>query len=144
MKRFRFRLQRVLDVRVQIRDEARQELVRCNAERDHQIYVLAQLQDEFLRLGLVEGGTYSASDLTRLGAYAERLTVAIDKQKVVVAHAIEAADAAQERYIEASKEAKTMEMLKDKKLQEFNAEQLREEGVLLDELAVQRATRGIH
>lgn len=144
MKRFRFRLQRVLDVRVQIRDEARQELVRCNAERDHQIYVLAQLQDEFMQLGLVEGGTYSASDLTRLGAYAERLTVAIDKQKVVVAEAIEAAEMAQERYIEASKEAKTMEMLKDKKLQEFNAEQLREEGALLDELAVQRATRGTH
>jgi flagellar FliJ protein len=143
MKRFKFRLQRVLDVRVQIRDEARQELVRCNAERDHQIYILAQLQDEFLQLGLVEGGTYSASDLTRLGAYAERLTVAINQQKVVVAQAIQAAEDAQERYIEASKEAKTMEMLKDKKLQEFNAEQLKEEGALLDELAVQRAARGV-
>ena len=143
MKRFRFRLQRVLDLRVQIRDEARQELVRCNAERDHQVYVLAQLQDEFLQLGLVEGGMYSASDLTRLAAYAKRLTAAIDQQKVVVAEAIKAAEIAQERYIEVSKEAKTLEMLKDRKLQEFHAEQLREEGAILDELAVQRAVRGI-
>jgi flagellar export protein FliJ len=86
---------------------------------------------------------YSASDLTRLAAYAERLTAAIDQQKVVVAEAIKAAEIAQERYIEVSKEAKTLEMLKDKKLQEFHAEQLREEGAILDELAVQRAVRGI-
>jgi len=144
MKRFRFRLQRVLDVRVQIRDEARQELVRRNAERDHQIYVLAQLQEEFMQLGLSEGGMYSASDLTRLGAYAERLTVAIDRQKLVVAEAIKAAEAAQERYIAVSKEAKAMEMLKDKKVQEYKAEQLREEGALLDELASQRSNRDVH
>ena len=143
MKRFRFRLQRVLDVRVQIRDEARQELVRCNAERDNQIHILEQLQDEFLRLGLVEGGTYSASDISSLGAYSERLTIAIDQQKIVVAEAIRVAEAAQERYIETSKEAKAMEMLRDKKLEEYKAEQLREEAALLDELAGQRFnTRG--
>jgi flagellar export protein FliJ len=86
---------------------------------------------------------YSASDVARLAAYAERLTIAIDRQKIVVAEAIKAAEAAQERYIEVSKEAKTLEMLKDKKLQEFHTEQLREEGTVLDELAVQRAARGI-
>ena len=140
MKRFKFRPQRILDVRVQIRDEARQELVRRNTERDHQIYVLAQLQDEFMQLGLTEGGTYSASDLTRLGAYAERLTVAIDQQKLVVAEAIKAAEVAHESYISASREAKVMELLKDKKLQEYRAEQLRQEGVFLDELA----SRGVN
>ncbi len=140
MKRFKFRLQRILDVRIQIRDEARQELVRRNTERDHQIYVLAQLQDEFMQLGLTEGGTYSATDLSRLGAYAERLTVAIDQQKLVVAEAIKAAELAHESYISASREAKVIELLKDKKLQEYRAEQLREEGALLDELA----SRGVN
>jgi flagellar FliJ protein len=144
MRRFRFRLQRVLDLRVQIRDEARQELVLRNAERDQQIYILAQLQDEFLQLGLVTGGMYSASDISRLAAYAERLTIAIDRQKVLVAEAIKAAEEAQERYIEASKEAKTLEMLRDKKLEEFRIQELREEGALLDELAVQKAARDIH
>jgi flagellar FliJ protein len=140
VKRFKFRLQRILDVRIQIRDEARQELVRRNTERDHQIYVLAQLQDEFMQLGLTEGGTYSATDLSRLGAYAERLTVAIDQQKLVVAEAIKAAELAHESYISASREAKVIELLKDKKLQEYRAEQLREEGALLDELA----SRGVN
>jgi flagellar FliJ protein len=140
VKRFKFRLQRILDVRIQIRDEARQELVRRNTERDHQIYVLAQLQDEFMQLGLTEGGTYSATDLSRLGAYAERLTVAIDQQKLVVAEAIKAAELAHESYISASREAKVIELLKDKKLQEYRAEQLREEGAFLDELA----SRGVN
>jgi flagellar FliJ protein len=144
MLRFRFRLKRVLDLRVQIRDEARQELVLRNSERDQQICILAQLQDEFLQLGLVPGGTYSASDISRLAAYAERLTVAIDRQKVLVAEAIKAAEEAQERYIEASKEAKTLEMLRDKKLEEFRVEELREEGALLDEIAVQKVARDIH
>jgi flagellar FliJ protein len=135
MKRFKFRLQRILDVRVQIRDEARQELVRRNTERDHQIYVLAQLQDEFTRLGLTEGGTYSANDITRLAAYSERLTIAIAQQKLVVAEAIQAAEVAHESYIEASREAKVIELLKDRKLQEYRAEQLRQEGAFLDELA---------
>lgn len=144
MKRFRFRLQRVLDLRVQIRDEARQELVRRNAERDQQIRILADLQSEFLQSGLVEGGTYSASEVARRAAYAERLTIAINQQHVVVAEAIKAADVAQERYIEVSKEAKTLEMLREKKIEEFKAEQLKEEGALLDELSAQRAARGVH
>lgn len=144
MKRFRFRLQRVLDIRVQIRDEARQELVRCNAERDHQMHILANLQDEFSKLGLKEGGMYSASDISSLGAYSERLTIAIDQQKIVVAEAIRVADLAKERYIETSKEAKAMEMLRDKKLEEHKADQLREETALLDELAGQRVTSRGH
>jgi flagellar FliJ protein len=93
-----------------------------------------------MQLGLTEGGTYSATDLSRLGAYAERLTVAIDQQKLVVAEAIKAAELAHESYISASREAKVIELLKDKKLQEYRAEQLREEGAFLDELA----SRGVN
>jgi len=144
MKRFRFRLQRILELREQFRDEARQELVRRNAERDQQISVLNYLQDEFERIGLSEGGIYPASDLVMVGAYSERLTIAIERQKQVVAEAIKVADVAQERYIQASKEAKAISMLKDKKLQEFKEETLRHEGALLDEIAIQGSVRDIN
>jgi flagellar FliJ protein len=141
MKRFRFRLQRILELREQIRDEARQELVRRNAERDQQISVLNYLYEEFQRIGLTEGGTYPASDLVMVGAYGERLTIAIEQQKLIVAEAIRAAEVAQDRYIQASKDAQAISMLKDKKLQEFKEEALREEGALLDEIAIQRSVR---
>ena len=67
MKRFRFRLQRIMELREQIRDEARQELVRRNAERDHELSVLDYLGQEYLRTALDEGGTYSASEVVVRG-----------------------------------------------------------------------------
>ena len=49
MKRFKFRLQRILDIREQIRDEARQELGRRNAVLAHEQSVLRGLEAELLR-----------------------------------------------------------------------------------------------
>jgi flagellar FliJ protein len=144
MKRFRFRLQRIMELREQIRDEARQELVRRNAERDHELSVLDYLGQEYLRTALDEGGTYSASEVVVRGDYGERLATAIDQQKLVVAQAVELAEAAHQRYVEASKEAKAIEMLRDKKLEEFKEQMLREEGVFLDELAGQMNIRKDH
>jgi flagellar FliJ protein len=138
MKRFKFRLRRVLDMRVQIRDKARQELVRRNNERDHEISVLACLEEEYRRVTIEAGGMYSASEIVLFGAYGERLEVAIKNQKLVVAKAIEAAQVAQERYVEASQDAKALEMLREKKLKEYNDESLRQEGAVLDELAITR------
>lgn len=138
MKRFKFRLQRVLDMRVQIRDKARQELVRRNSERDHELSVLAHLEEEYRRVTMVEGGMYSASQVVLFGAYGERLEVAIKNQKLVVAKAIEDASVAQARYVETSRDAKALEMLREKKLKEHNDELLRQEGAVLDELAITR------
>lgn len=144
MKRFRFRLQRVLDVRAQIRDEARQELVRRNNERDHELSVLRYLEQEYLNNALVDGGTYSASDLLAKGVYSERLEVAIEHQQVVVQQAIAKAEEALDVYIEASKEAKAIEMLREKKLEEFKEEVLKEEAAILDEIALQKFGGEVH
>jgi flagellar FliJ protein len=144
MKRFKFRLQRVLDVRAQIRDEARQELVRRNNERDHELSVLRYLEQEYLNNALVDGGTYSASDLLAKGVYSERLEVAIEHQQVVVQQAIAKAEEALDAYIEASKEAKAIEMLREKKLEEFKEEVLKEEAAVLDEIALQKFGGEVH
>jgi flagellar FliJ protein len=144
MKRFKFRLQRVLDVRAQIRDEARQELVRRNNERDHELSVLRYLEQEYLNNALVDGGTYSASDLLAKGVYSERLEIAIEHQQVVVQQAIAKAEEALDVYIEASKEAKAIEMLREKKLEEFKEEVLKEEAAVLDEIALQKFGGEVH
>ncbi|MGA1192052.1 MAG: flagellar export protein FliJ [Bdellovibrionota bacterium] len=144
MKRFKFRLQRVLDVRAQFRDEARQELVRRNAERDHELSVLRHLEQEYLQNAIVDGGTYSASDLLAKGIYSERLEKAIEHQEVVVQQAKNKAQEALEAYIEASKEAKAIEMLREKKLTEFNEQVLKEEADVLDEIALQKCSKEAH
>ena len=49
------------------------------------------------------------------------------------------AQAAQERYVEARRDAKALEMVHEKKLREHTEQMLREEGAMLDEIAIQRA-----
>jgi flagellar FliJ protein len=127
MKRFRFRLPRVLDVRERMRDEARQELVAKNTARDEAQRVLEHLEQEALHTNVAEGGTYSASELLMLGEYHARLKREIASQREVVARAEAEAEEAREKYVAASKDAKSIEMLKDKRLDEYKEEALKEQ-----------------
>ena len=143
MRRFSFRLQRVLDIREQFRDELRQELVRKNHERDDELQVLARLEQESLQIKIEEGGTYSASELVMFGDYSVRLKQLMEQQQQRVAAAIKQVEEVKERYIEASKEAKALEMLRQKRREEYTEQQLKEDGRQLDELAIQRIGQGI-
>lgn len=144
MKRFNFRLQRVLEIRERFRDEMRQELVQRNFERDRERNILGHLDQEFLRSKVEEGGTYSASEMVLVGDYSARLQEQIEQQRVRVLAAEQAAEEARERYIEASKESQALEKLKEKRKQEYVEQTLKEEGAQLDEFAVMRAGRKAH
>ena len=133
----------MLDIREQFRDELRQELVRKNHERDDELQVLARLEQESLQIKIEEGGTYSASELVMFGAYSVRLKQLMEQQQQRVAAAIKQVDEVKERYIEASKEAKALEMLRQKRREEYTEQQLKEDGRQLDELAIQRIGQGI-
>lgn len=139
MKRFKFRLQRILDIREQIRDEARQELAVRNQALAEQVSVLRGLQEELLRLDLQPNGILSAGELVLNGAYSERVKQLIKQQLVRIEEAKAAVEQAREHYIQANKDAKALEMLKEKKRDLYNEEVLKEESNQLDELAVQRA-----
>lgn len=139
MKRFKFRLQRILDIREQIRDEARQELGRRNAVLAHEQSVLRGLEAELLRLNAGENGIVTASELLLTGAYAQRIQKLIEQQALKVEEARKAVVEAQERYIQANKDAKALEMLKEKRKAEYDHEVLKEEINQLDEIATQRA-----
>jgi flagellar FliJ protein len=139
MKRFKFRLQRILDIREQIRDEARQELGRRNAVLAHEQSVLGGLEAELLRLNAGENGIVTASELLLTGAYAQRIQKLIEQQALKVEEARKAVVEAQERYIQANKDAKALEMLREKRRVEYDHEVLKEEINQLDEVATQRA-----
>jgi flagellar FliJ protein len=140
MKRFTFRLQRILDIREQIRDEARQELGRRNALLAQEQSVLARLEAELLRLNGASDGIVTAGNLLLTGAYALRVQKMIEQQSVKVEEARKAVVQAQERYIQANKDARALEMLRDKKRAEYDQEVLKEEINQLDEVAMQRAS----
>jgi flagellar FliJ protein len=140
MKRFKFRLQRILDIREQIRDEARQELGRRNALLAQEQSVLTRLEGELLRLNGASDGIVTAGNLLLTGAYALRVQKMIEQQSVKVEEARKAVVQAQERYFQANKDARALEMLRDKKRAEYDQEVLKEEINQLDEVAMQRAS----
>lgn len=142
MKRFSFRLQRVLDIRSRIRDERRQELGARQAELQREETLLAELEAELLLTRIEEGGTYSASELQMVGAYAIRLRSQIERQLSRIEVAKQAVEEARVRYIEATKDTQVLEKLKEKRREEYTQEVLLEEGRNLDEVAVQRFKRG--
>ena len=74
-----------------------------------------------------------------MGAYALRVQQLIEQQLVRIEEARREVVVAQEKYIQANKDAKALEMLKDKKRSEYDQEMLKEEINQLDEVAVQRA-----
>ncbi len=139
MKRFMFRLQRILDIREQIRDEARQELGRRNAILAQEQSILAGLEAELERLNGASDGIVTAGELLLTNAYALRVQKLIEQQVVKVEEARQAVIQAQEMYIQANKDARALEMLKEKKRAEYDQESLKEEINQLDEVAMQRA-----
>jgi|LauGreDrversion4_2_1035121.scaffolds.fasta_scaffold03416_2 flagellar FliJ protein len=140
MKRFTFRLQRILDIREQIRDEARQELGRRNAILTQEESVLKGLEAELLRVHTAGDGIVTAGELLLTGAYSLRVQKMIEQQAVKVEEARQAVVQAQERYIQANKDARALEMLREKKRAEYDQEVLKEEINQLDEVATQRAS----
>lgn len=163
MKRFKFRLTKVLDYRARICDEKRQELVRANFERDQAIEHLEKLRSELRELKYFDSGTESAIEsaatsphrmpgvasgpvlsvhqFVMVGNYAVRLEKEIEKQLEVVAEASEVAEKAREVYVEASKDVKALETLKEKRLQDYNEAVSKHEEQMLDEMTVQRFKR---
>lgn len=141
MKRFAFRLQRILDLRERIRDERRQELVARRAEYEQQMAILLDIERELSRDFVEAAGTYSASGFLLAGAYVARLRAKRVEQQSRVSAAEQAMEQARMLYIEASRDAQALERLKERRKEEHLEASLREEGQMLDEVAVQRAGR---
>jgi flagellar biosynthesis chaperone FliJ len=158
MKQFKFRLQRVLEYRDRICDECRQELGRLTSERDQAVQRLEDLRHQANSLTLMGGGTdpatpsgasvggtpfpvMSVNDVILVGDYGVRLKAEIEKQEEVVREATEAVDKAREVYIEASKEVKALDSLRQKRKVDYDEAKLKDDEKNLDELTVQRFKR---
>jgi len=141
MKRFKFRLQRVLDYRERIRDEKQGILQQKNYELQVATDLLGSLKAEALRDQISETAVYTADEMQLFGRYAQRLSDEIAWQEIKVCEAQEAADKAREAYIEASKDSKTLVKLKEKQRGEYDEHVLHEEIKIVDEMTVQRSKR---
>lgn len=141
MKKFKFRLQTVLEYRERIRDDAKAEVVKANQ-------ALEQAQNELTRLEALEiQNILSIQEVSPVSTVllnaqiAQGLRQRIVDQKVVIEQKEKEVAKAMEVYLETSKELKAVTTLKERKLQEFNKHVAEKEATFLEELSTQRAAR---
>ncbi len=136
MKRFRFRLERLLELRRHAEREWELKLARATGEY---LAISARLADNRVRRvevlsaelsdGLQDYGALKARELylMRLDAECNRMTVELqrkdDERNQISAH-----------FLEASKQRKVLDKLRDRRARESHREQLKEDFQILNEL----------
>lgn len=137
VKRFRFRLEKVLQIRVRTRDMRAGELATANSlvqriEGDIESTRERQLTNE-VSSQVASGASIILCDL--FGRRLEREIVALLND---LEEAKELANIALSRYLEASKEVKALEALRDRRRAEYEELVLKKEQDALDELSTLR------
>lgn len=140
MKKFVFRLQRVLDYRHSEKKERERELQLKNAELFSAEARLGQIlaaQDNMLPPA---EEIMTMAELSLDGNYRQALQTSLVNQRVLVKEAEMAVDKAREAYVEKAIETKTLDTLKAKKKDDWNVERRRDERRMLDKLTTIRAS----
>ena len=138
MKKFKFRLEKVLHNRELVKDEKRRELLKRNQALQEAVNRLAELEKLALSNELEQQKVLSIGQVLLHGLFSERIKEEIINQRQVIETCKEEVAKAMSEYIEASKEAKSLETLRERKLQEYTEYIRKEDEKFLDELAVQR------
>jgi len=138
MKRFQFRLQRVLEYRQTLSKQSERELALKNAELHEAREDLEMILGEQDRAEDVAEGVTTMAELSVRGNYYEALQQSLIKQRELVAEAAQAVEMAREVYREKAREVKSLDTLKDKRKAEHREAVKKDERKQLDNLVVQR------
>lgn len=139
MKRFSFRLEKVLQYRTLIKDEKLRELLLRNYELQQVEKRIEGLEHDFLSNEIEQSRVMQAAELQQRGAYAARLMDELVSAKLEKIEAEKKVEEAMQLYVEASKDQRALAMLKDRKRSEYNEWIEKEIGKDLDEMSIQRA-----
>ena len=138
MKKFKFRLQRVLDYRNSVKKEKERELAQRNAELHAAEERRNSIMEEQDNVSLPMEGEITMAELQLTKDYQAYLHESLIYQRLLVLEAAGAVEAARDAYIEKAIEAETLETLRKKKVEEHKTERRREERKQLNDLTVQR------
>ena len=135
MKKFDFRLNKVLDHREHRRKESKEELAQRNNELQAIVQQISFITGEQDKLAKQDSMALNVADLLLSSGYQDRLLSQLKEQKVFEKKAQGEVALARENYIAKSQDVKALEMLKSKKLEEYRVEVKRGDRKMLDEVA---------
>lgn len=138
MKRFRFRLERVLNFRESEKKERERELKQRNSE----LVKAEQERDGVMKaqdvMSLVGEGEYSVGDFEIERCYREFLNAQLVQNRLLVMDAQTEVERARDSYIEKAIETEMLEKLKERRFDEFREERAKNERKNLSELTTMR------
>ena len=141
MKRFRYRLERVLQFREIIKADKERLLGLARQELASAVQRLKALEAELMVDRLSGRDLLTVDELQLFQAYSIWLRKEIEKQTAVIASCEEKVEKALVEYIEATKDAESLVRHKDKKRIEYDEYLEKEQQKFLDELTTQRIGR---
>ncbi|MCK5380841.1 MAG: flagellar export protein FliJ [Candidatus Latescibacteria bacterium] len=139
MKQFSFRLQKVMDLRKQKERLRQQELAASTRQEKTQRAEVTRREESRLQYGeQIVADSHSGGDLskTRLyRAYQDRLSKEIVEEGLTLQKLEKKTRRSRDILLEASRERKTMESLKERSFTEYQKMERREDQILTDETA---------
>lgn len=141
MKRFRYRLQRVLNYRETVRQEKKRLLLLARQELAQRSQVLSDLEESERSNTLAAGQIMSAELVHMRGLFAASLQERIVQQRLAIVESEARVQEALNVYIEAAKESEALKTLKTRRKEQYDEEVRREDEKVLDEMATQRSVR---
>jgi flagellar export protein FliJ len=141
MKKFKFRLEKVLQYKKGLKEEREKELMEANGVLYERQSLLESLEAAARGNSPEMSGGMSIESLHLSGLFGMRIVEEIANTTELILEAEEIVSEAMEHYLEASKELETFETLKRKKYEAFVEMVRKEEEKFLDELVIQKAGR---
>jgi flagellar FliJ protein len=136
MKKFSFRLEKVLNYRSRIAEEKLRDLINARNYATQLEMEEKRLIEEMKNAALNEGETLNAATLQLRGEYGMRLEKEIAEKRQTSREQTKVVVEKLAIYLEASKEEKVLLKLKEKKRSEYLEELLRAEQKELDDIAL--------
>ena len=146
-KRFVFRLQTVLEIKIKKEEEEKKKLGELIAWQKHEEAILAQMiaQEQQTRAMLKEkqatGQWLEIDELKRISYFLKKIASDIEAQKAKLVEIARRIDEQRDALLNAVKEKKTLETLKENQYNEWLREVEEEEAKVLDELATLKYAR---
>lgn len=144
MKGYRFSLEKVLDWRNETEEQARKRLGDIQVRRQEEESVLERLLNESLKLKAEKIFSGNVDALRQQDLYQELMSQRIIRQKLVLEKTDSELEQAKAALIEAHKDKKVMEKLREKDYTSYRIKQDKDEQHQLDELSVLQYGRSMY
>lgn len=136
MEKFNFNLQRVLDYRIKVEDNKKEEFVISLKSYMHEEKILNVLNDKRKSMFEAVSSFKKSQEFQNYSRYMEYLNKKIESQIIVLKKAKEKLNKAKEELIKSTADRKILDKLKEKAKEEFDREENKKEQKLNDDFAM--------